>query len=180
MYKYASIVVSGNPGAGKAVLTAKLAEKYGWPIFSVGNLWRKAWQEKYPNKEVSFEQYWGSVSVEDNKKMDAGVKDLIEKGGVIGDFRYCSYLDRSRCLLVFLTADVKIRASRVKGQDKYVGMTEEAIADLLDKREADELRNGFESYGVDYRDPRLYHAVLNSGLLTLDEEFGIINRLMEA
>ena len=103
--KYQSIVFSGLPGAGKSTLVAKLQEIYGWPVLSIGDLWRQKWAKLYPNKEISFEEYWRTTSSEDNRQVNVDFREQATKNHLIGDSRYTVYLKDLPVFLVFLTAD---------------------------------------------------------------------------
>jgi cytidylate kinase len=180
MRMYRSIVLSGYPASGKSVLAARLSEKYGWPVYSMGNLWREKYREMHPKGEISFEEFWGRTTPEDSREMNEQAKRIFENGGIIGDSIYVSYLDRSICLLVFVAADIGIRADRVCGREGYKGMSVEEIRRLLEKRENDELKIGKGLFGIDYRDMKHYHVVINSGKLTVEQEVDVIDRLMES
>lgn len=176
---YKSIVISGTPVSGKSTLSAALSEHYGWKIHSIGSLWRARYAEKYPKGEVSFEEFWSKTTPEDNWVLNEQAKSLFENGGIIGESRYVSYLDASKCLLVFVDADINIRAERAaKGRGEYSSMPVYKIVEILERREADELRVGQELFGVDYRDPKGYHIVLNSGLMTVNQEARAVMELM--
>ena len=103
--KYQSIVFSGLPGAGKSTLVAKLKEIYKWPVLSVGDLWRARWANLYPDKKISFEEYWRTTSSEDNRQVNVDFREQATKNHLIGDSRYTVYLKDLPVFLVFLTAD---------------------------------------------------------------------------
>ncbi len=179
MRRYKSIVLSGYPASGKSALAEQLSKRYGWPVYSMGGLWRKKYAELHPDGDITFEEFWGRTTPEDSRKMNEEAKKIFENGGVIGDSRYVSYLDGSLCLLVFVTAELGIRAQRVCDRDGYKGMSVDEIKRLLEKRENDEFNIGKGLFGMDYRDMRQYHIVINSGKLTVAQEVDIIDRLME-
>jgi hypothetical protein len=51
----------------------------------------------------------------------------------------------------------------------------EEIEGILEKREEDECVIGKDLFGKDYRDSSIYHIVLNTGLLSIDQEFEIVS-----
>ena len=175
--KYQSIVFSGLPGAGKSTLVAKLKEIYGWPILSVGDLWREKWAKLYPNKEISFEEYWRTTSSEDNRQINIDFREKITKDHLLGDSRYTIYLRDLPVLLVFLTADLETRAQRGVGLAKYNGNGQEQIKDILYRRQADEVAASKRLFGYDYRDSANYHLVLNTAMMSQEEEIAAINSL---
>ncbi len=176
--KYQSIVFSGLPGAGKSTLVAKLKEIYKWPVLSVGDLWRARWAKLYPEKEVLFEEYWRTTSSEDNKQVNVDFREAVIKNHLLGDSRYTIYLRDLPVFLVFLTADLETRAKRGVGLAKYNGSGQEEIKDILYRREADEVAASKRLFEYDYRDASNYHLVLNTVMLSQDEEIAIIKSLI--
>jgi cytidylate kinase len=174
--KYNSVIFSGLPGSGKSTLCSRLSKEKGWPIYSIGDLWRKEWQRLYPKGEKSFIDYWASTSREENLRMNVVAREIFVKGDVIGDSRYSIYCKDTDCLLVFITTELNIRAERAKSTGKYQSKSLEDIKGILLQREEDEVRTGRDLFGkdYDYRDKNNYHLVLNSGILTIEEEFKII------
>jgi cytidylate kinase len=176
--KYQSIVFSGLPGAGKSTLVEKLKKIYGWPVLAVGDLWRAKWAKLYPDKSVSFEEYWRTTSSEDNKQVNVDFRETVLKNNLIGDSRYTIYLRDLPMLLVFLSADLDIRARRGVGLAKYNSHSEEEIKKILYQREADEVAASKRLFNYDYRDSRSYHLTLNTGMLSQDEEIAIIQSVL--
>ncbi len=177
---YKSIVLSGNPGAGKSALATALSQKYDWPRHSIGSLWREDYEQKHPKREITFTEYWSKTSMEDNRKVNEQAKTIFERGNVIGELRYTKNLDPSLCLLVFVTADLKTRAARSANRIEHRNMSLQEIAKALQAREEEELSMARELYGkdYDYRDPKNYHLVLDSGKMSIAEEVSAINALM--
>ncbi len=176
--KYQSIVFSGLPGAGKSTLVARLKEIYGWPVLSVGDLWCQRWAKLYPNKEISFEEYWRATSTEDNRQVNVDFREQAAKNHLLGDSRYTIYLKDLPILLIFLTADLDTRAQRGAGLAKYNGSSEKEIKDILYRREADEVAAGKRLFGYDYRDSANYHLIFNTALISQEEEIAIIKTLI--
>ncbi|MFA6376382.1 MAG: cytidylate kinase family protein [Candidatus Paceibacterota bacterium] len=177
--KYQSIVFSGLPGAGKSTLVEKLRKMYGWPVLAVGDLWRDKWAKLYPDKSVSFEEFWRTTSTDDNRQINVDFRESVLKNKLIGDSRYSIYLRDLPILLVFLTADLDTRARRGLGLAKYNSHSEEEIKKILYQREADEVAAGKRLYNYDYRDSRNYHLVFNTGMLTQEEEIAIVDSVMK-
>lgn len=177
--KYQSIVFSGLPGSGKSTLVKKLNEIYGWPVCSIGEIWRQRWAVKYPNKEVTFEEYWSKSSHEDQVQINTEARQIFSKSKVIGDSRYTIYLRDLPIFLVFMSADLEARATRGFGLEKYRGKSIEEIKQILTRREADEMRVGKELFGYDYRDSYYYDLVINSGRLSLEEEIAVIRGVIQ-
>jgi cytidylate kinase len=176
--KYKSIVFSGLPGAGKTTLVKKLSEIYGWPVYSVGDLWRAQWAQKFPNKEVAFEEFWRTTATKDLEQVNIDFAKVAIKGGVVGDSRYAIYLRNLPILLVFLSADLETRATRAYGLEKYKDKSMEEIKQILQQREVDEIAAGRRLYNFDYRDSSYYHVSINTGMLSQEEEIAIIKGLL--
>ena len=174
---YRGIIFSGLPGAGKSYLAQKLAAVYNWPMVSVGDLWRKRYDE-WAGRNITFEEYWRSVSDADNQAMDRQAEKIFSKGAIIGEGRFVKNLQKYPLLLVFVTADIDTRAKFKKDSGKYAGQTVEQIKEILAAREQDELKVGQKLYGYDYRDPAIYHFVLNSSMMPAGEEINIIESLV--
>lgn len=178
---FQSIVLSGNPVSGKSTLAKELQKEYGWPVHSLGGLWRAKYEEMHPKHEITFEQFYSKSSPQDSIDMNMQAKVMFENGNYIGESRLVSYLDQERCLLVYVTAALDIRAQRaISGREEYRGKTIDQIRHILFNREYDEVKVGIQLFNVDYRDPRGYHIVLNSGLLTVKQEFEAVKSLMDA
>jgi len=110
--KYQNIVFSGLPGAGKSTLVKKISEFYGWPVHSIGEIWRQRWAAAYPNKELSFEEYWSKSPREDQMRINIEAREIFTQSKIIGDIRYTIYLRDLPIFLVFMSADLETRATR--------------------------------------------------------------------
>ncbi len=181
MHRYSSIAISGNPVAGKSSLANRLSAAYGWSRLSIGDLQRQRWRRQHPQGEISFEDWWRSTTVKDNMEVNVLAKSTIEKGGIVADSRFCNYLDNSKCLLIFLTAQLSVRVQRAKSRSEYGSMGADELEQLLARREQDELRMGRLLYGedFDYRYPRIFHAIINTDLLNVEQEFRIVDSLIK-
>lgn len=177
MLLYKSVILSGTPASGKSALAKLIEQEYGLEIHSIGKLWRQKWTKLYPNN-IPFEDFWRGSSRKDNMEMDRLAKERIDKGGVIADSRYAAIYSDDKCLKIFLDADLKLRARRVSGRQEYSGKTIEEIEGILERREEDECVIGKDLFGKDYRDSSIYHIVLNTGLLSIDQEFEIVSAVL--
>ncbi len=176
---YTSIILSGLPASGKTTLAKKLSSHYHWRIHSLGQLWRNQWKEKYPQEEIPFEDYWRQTSLADNREINRKAKEIFKRGEVIGDSRYAIYCKDLPSLLIFVTAPLEIRASR--SIEKYPGKSPFDREKILKERERDEVERGRQIFGedYDYREHHHYHLTLNSGVLTVEQEFTLVRSLME-
>ncbi len=171
--KYTAVVISGCPGSGKSTLARKVGEIHNWPVYSIGELWRSEWKKKYPNKEISFENYWKNTSLKENRDMDFKARGIAAKGYAVIDMRYANCcFDLDDVLRIFVHADLNTRVRRAIKINKYPSKSPKQVKKILKKREKDELKMGKKMYGqdMDYRDLDHYHIVLNSRDLSVDEE----------
>jgi len=176
--RYQGVVFSGLPGAGKSALVDKLAAKYGWPVFSAGGQWRKKYEELCQDQEITFEEYWRGIPLDEKRRFANEVDQVYAKGNVIGDSRYAINLRTFPLLLVFVTADLETRAARALALGKYGESDLENIKSILTGRERDETEAGFGLFDYDYRDPNFYHLVINSTKLTINEEAAIVESIV--
>ncbi len=176
---YSSILLSGPPASGKSTLATRLSPLLGWPVYSVGQYWRNqfnALQEDEKRKNIhnsiSFENWWRNTNTEDNLKADQAAKSAFQKGNVIGETRYAIHCKDMNSLLVFVTASIDTRAKRALNTDKYRGKSLAEITHILRERQADELRTGKDMYGgaYDYLDIKPFHVLLNSEMMTPEQE----------
>jgi cytidylate kinase len=179
MGRYRSIVISGPPVSGKSTLVKGLALACKLKSHSIGGEVREMWIKTYPNEEVSFEDFIKRRVLRYNKKIAPELKKLFENNNMVADSRFVSYHDRRKCLLVLVTADLKTRAGMAMHRPEYKGKSLKEIERLLIERDRCDFRAGKRGFGIDYRDPNLYHIVLNSGLLSVKEEVAIIKKAFE-
>ncbi len=181
--RFNGILFSGLPGSGKTTTSRQLAEKLGWPVFYVGGLLRQRWVEKYPDAELTFEEYLRSITPEEERETDTYAHDVLAKGNVIGDMWHGIIGDGLPVLRVFITAPLEVRAQRGMQTDKkeIAGKSLEEIMALLNERENRQLDLAKKLYGsdYDYRDSSGYHITLNSGLLTIEEKINTVLHFFE-
>lgn len=172
--RFKAILLSGLPGSGKSTAVRELSLLLGWPLFSIGDMFRKQWQEKYPNAELAFEDYMKTITLKAHKEMDARARKVFEKGRIVGDMHHGAGITESLpgVLRVFVSAPLEIRAERAKKTGRFEGKSTKQIMRLLDDREQTILDVAKRIYGKSYsfNDPSRYHLVINSGLLTVKEK----------
>lgn len=180
--KFTSIFLAGPPVSGKSTLAKMLAERLNFPIYSIGRMFREEWAKKYPNQEISFEEYWRNLSPSEVKYQDNVATAVFAKGNVIAEGRYAIMCQSLPTMLrILVTAPLEIRAQRALALERYQGKSVEEIKAILLSREEDEVKMGKELYGeaYDYRAADYYHFVVNSGPLSLDEEVAVITKLFD-
>ena len=180
MAAYNALLLSGLPGSGKSTLAKKLSEIYGWPVHSIGGLWRGQWKSVYKTGEEQqknpFPQWWASQPLEAQHEMNRKAREVISNGNAIGDFRYSVCCKGLPALFVFVTADLEVRVNRALLLPVNKGKTVGPMRGELLSRETEEVKIGREQFGsgYDYRGFEQYDVVVNSGMLSLEQEAAIV------
>ena len=172
------IVISGDPGSGKSTLVYMLSEEYGKEVYAVGLYWRNMYKKEHPDGSITFEEYWGTRSDRDQLEANRSLRHYAQDLGYIVDTRYASIFDKERCLIIYLRAPLEVRAERLARRPEYSGKALEEIEAILRKRQDDEVAIGKRLFGVDYRDRNLYHLILDTSLLTPEEELSAVKSEM--
>lgn len=176
--RFKAINLSGLPGSGKSTAVRELSLLLGWPLFSIGDMFRKQWQEKYPNAEMAFEDYMKTISLKEHKAMDLRAQKVFEKGHIVGDMHHGAGITETLpgVLRVFITAPLEVRAERAKKTGRFEGKSKKQIMKLLAEREQTILEVARKIYGKSYsfNDPSRYHLVINSGHLTVKEKITLL------
>lgn len=175
---YNSIVLSGTPVSGKSTLAKRLATHYEMERFSLGDLWRARYAKEGREGE-SFEAFYGRHPAEESRRMNDEAKRMFENGNYVGESRIISYLDPEKCLRIFVTADLEVRAERARGRDDYKNIDMAQVMRILKRREDDEARVSVELYGIDYRDPSTFELKIDTGAMSVDEEVALVRSLFD-
>lgn len=189
---YNAIGICGLPKSGKTELCKRLKDIYGWRSTSIGQLCRdryEQWISENRDRRISFEEYWGRgfFTNDDILKVNEEAREMVSKGNMILDSRYLAVncKDLNNVATFFLTADIDIRVERVKNSKEYLGKNEKEIRLILENRERDELKRGQEIYaGVfngnyDYRDPKRFHLLINTGMMSIEQEVEVVRSFLE-
>lgn len=180
MANYSALLLSGLPGSGKSTLARKLSDVYSWPVHSIGGLWRGQWKSTYQTEEEQqqnpFPQWWASQPLGAQQEMNRKAREVISRGNVIGDFRYSVCCKGLPAFFVFVTADLEVRVKRALLLAVNKGRTAEQMRDELLNRETEEVKLGKEQFGddYDYRALGQYDVVVNSAMLSLEQEVTIV------
>ena len=174
------ITITGILGSGKSTVAKKLAELYGFEIFSTGAILRAAAAERGMdlldlNKEL-------------NSKLDSdrSMDDLIDNTTIrvaserkddklIFDSRMAWHFVPG-AFKVFVTVDPRVAAERVI-KDPRPGEpaedVDELCAELVERSRVEQARFQY-LYGVDYYDYKNFDLVVDSSARTPDEVTAII------
>src|SRR3972149_9581302 len=181
------IIISGLPCSGKSVLCEKLNIEYGWPVHSIGQMWREKWKLEYPNGEIAFPDWWRKTSDQDNILVNEEMMSEMKRKSLIVDSRYTPFycLDLPY-LRVFLDADLETRARRVldrHNQNLEKGIereqrTLEQVREILKTRGEDEYQRGFVLFKEDYRNPAFYQLKIDSSNMSISQELESIKNVI--
>jgi cytidylate kinase len=157
-------------------LAKLLAEEFNWNYISVGHLWRDLWKQRYPNGEISFEEFWVKTTDEENLEMDKRIGEVIKQGHYIADLRY-GFLHRDpKILIVFTFCDINVKVNRALEKNAYPGKGFEEIKQIIEQREKDEVDRSLKLYGQDYRDPKNYDIKFDTTNSPPEEALNIITQ----
>lgn len=171
--KYKLATIGGTPLSGKSTVAKGLAEATGWRLISAGQVWREAWRERFPDQEITFEEFWRSTTLEENRQLDEKFKGILEEGeGIIAEGRYIgARVSGDKHLKAFVTAPLETRAARLLKRGDSGAQTIEEARETILKREEDER----EKYCLLYPDKPVYwvpennHITVDTGALTPEQ-----------
>lgn len=188
---YNALGVSGDPCSGKTSLIGRLTKELGWPVISIGGLFRQRF-EKWKSENLSwrksadFDEWWANtVSDADIRQVNRVAAGRLAEANVILDSRYVAENAKNlpSVARIFLTAPLEVRGVRALAAGRYQGIPlrgANGVMDRLNQRGTSEYEKGQALFGIDYRDTRDYHLSLNTGLLTLDQELSQVLTLVRA
>lgn len=184
-----AIGLSGDPCSGKTVLIRELERVLGWEVLSIGGLFRKrfiTWQADLPSlrNTADFDEWWANrVSDRDIRQVNREARERLERGEVILDSRYVAVnaQDFPTVARIYLTAPLEVRGQRALISGRYPGLSlrgDGGAMDKLHRRALEEYKKGTDLFKIDYRDPTAYHLILNTGMLSLDQEISQVLHLI--
>jgi predicted cytidylate kinase len=167
------VAVSGPPGSGKTTVAALVAQKLGYELVLVGQIFRKMAEER----RVSLELF-GSLAEEDetiDKELDMRtIKVAKAKDNIVLEGRLTAALVRKEgvdALTVYIDASEEIRAARIAGRE---GKDPVKVLNEMRTRERSERKRYKAYYGIDPYECTSYDLRLNSGAMTPEELADII------
>ncbi len=157
------ITVGGSIASGKTTLAKRISEKFGLKHISAGIVMRDAAKERNMSL-IEFSKF-AEGNPEIDQEIDARQKKLSEMGNCVVDGRLSAHFIDSG-LKIWLTAPIKVRASRAFTRDKFKNINESI--DKVTKREASEKKRYKEFYGIDLDDMKIYDLILNTEKWDID------------
>ena len=174
------ISITGNLGSGKSTICAILRDKYGFEIFSTGNI----------NREVARKLGISALELNKRLKQDHSLDDEIDStvtrisierkdDKLIFDSRMAWHFARDT-FKIFLTIDPSEAARRVmlnpRGEEEKYSSVEDARNGLIARGNVERERF-MDIYGVDYFDNNNYNLIVDTTSRTPDE---IVRIIMES
>jgi len=164
------VTVSGLHGTGKSTYAARIAKRLGLRHVSAGLLFRRLAKEKY----LSLEEF-GQLALRDpsiDRLVDEETMNVAEKGDVVVDGQLAGWvLKEVANFRIYLTAPEKVRLDRISKRDALE--LREAEKETL-ARERVQNERYRRHYGFDVADRTIYHMVLDTSLLPIDDTAKIL------
>jgi cytidylate kinase len=163
------ITLSGVPGSGKTTAAKLLAEKLGWPSYSVGGLRGDMALERgltidELNKLGETDDWTDTLVDEQQHQLGTTQDNFVIEGRLSWHFIPHSFK-------ILLLCDPAAAATRVfeakkhqtldRSDEPTYATLEEARA-VIDARTASDVKRYQTHYGLDYRDPSHYDLVLDT------------------
>jgi len=165
-----AVIVSGLHGTGKSTYAKNIAKIFRLRHVSAGEIFRQiAAERKLSLVELSSE---AEKSEAIDRLIDERTEREIEKGGVVVDALIAGWIERGHnTLKIYLSAPLETRINRIASRDgvSYVEAEEATIS-----RERIERRRFKKLYGIDIDDLSIYDLVLNTGLMPIELNIGVI------
>lgn len=171
------ITVGGPPGAGTSTLCRLLKEELGVKYVYAGQIFR----DKAKKLNMSLAQFSdlceGDPSYD--RRLDNDMMDIARKGNVIVEGRMIGPLCHKfniSSFKIYIHSDPRTRAERVMERD---GGDLEEVVRMMEDREESEAQRYLEYYDIDPREIHWYDLVLDSTMISPQEELNIILRELE-
>ena len=171
------ISITGNLGSGKSTICSILRDRYGFEIFSTGNI----------NREVARKLGISALELNKRLKIDHSLDDEIDStvtrisierkdDKLIFDSRMAWHFAKDT-FKIFLTIDPSEAARRVmlnpRGEEEKYNSVEDARNGLIARGNVERERF-MDIYGVDYFDNNNYNLIVDTTSRTPDEIVKII------
>ena len=181
------ICISGLTGSGKSTLSKRLAEHYGVPLLSGGDMLKKL----IAGDEAMADPGWwerevGRAAMEirrrdpgfDKRVDEELIKAALRLRDVVLDSWTMPYLlEAEDKVAIFLKADLKVRAKRVALRD---GLPVEVAEERIRRKDSETAEIYEKLYGFRLgEDLRPFHLVLDTSRLNRDQVFSIVRRFVD-
>lgn len=170
-----TITISGLHGAGKTTYAKILSKDFGLRHISAGELFRQIAKDK--GISIIELSELASDSQEIDRLIDERTKKEAEKGGVIIDGLLAGWMAENIAnIKIHLVASERVRIERIASRDQ-LSYDDARKATLL--RERIEKERFKKVYNLNIDDHSIYDMVLNTGLLSLKANVGVIRSFIQ-
>jgi len=164
------ITIGGLHGVGKSTHSELLSKLLGLEYLSTGMIFRDIAKQR--NTSL---MGLTKLSTEDRTidlQIDNMSKERLMKGGIIFDSLLAAHLSIGiEALRIYLFAPIEVRMMRIAEREKR--NLEEIWTETL-IREKSELQRFKEYYDIDLNDTSIYHLLLDTSLMRIDDNVKIL------
>jgi cytidylate kinase len=166
------ITISGNLGAGKTTLAARLSKELGYEELYIGGIMRELAAEQKMTIEEFYERLKHNPELE--RRVDERQEQLMrEKDNLVIQGRIAWFFSRSspfKIFNIFLTVKPEVGAERTSKRPENSGTNAGALLIANAKRVATEQKRYRTLYNIeDFTDPSHYNLILDTTHLTEQE-----------
>ena len=174
---FRNIAISGRIAVGSSSLAKGLSLRLGWKLRDAGQIFRDVTAQAGFNLEVDIDKAIGGRDDQIDKEVDRKTIEILNQGhNSIVTSKLAGFLGKEAegVLRVLVVCRIDDRVSRYS---KDRGYPVEEAKRLLEEREDKDREKWERMYGkVDFFDPEIFHLVIDSGKLRIDEEVDSILR----
>lgn len=168
------IAMGGLHGTGKTTYAKALAQQFSLRHVSAGEAFRKLAEEEGLTLQELAEKAEMDPSID--RRIDEAVKKEAALGSVVIDGQLAAWMAGDNAdLKIYLTAPDKVRFERIACRD---GLTLQEAEHTTREREAREMRRFKELYGIDVKDLSIYHLIIDTSLLPLEETMKTLKNIV--
>jgi len=167
------LAISGPPGSGKTTVCSLVAEKLGYKVVLVGQVFRQMALERKMDL-VAFGKLAEEDETIDRELDDRMVTIAKESGDIVIEGRLAGALLKNMKVPVFaayIDASEKVRAQRIAQREQK---DPETVLREIQARERSERKRYMAYYGIDPSDRQLYDLWIDSSELPPDNIADII------
>ena len=168
------IAMGGLHGTGKTTYAKALAQQFSLRHVSAGEAFRKLAEEEGLTLQELAEKAEMDPSID--RRIDEAVKKEAALGSVVIDGQLAAWMAEDNAdLKIYLTAPDKVRFERIACRD---GLTLQEAEHTTREREAREMRRFKELYGIDVKDLSIYHLIIDTSLLPLEDTMKTLKNIV--
>lgn len=174
---YKNIAISGRIAVGSSSLAKALSLRLGWKLRDASQIFRDVTAQAGFNLEVDIDKAIVSRDDQIDKEVDIKTVETLSGGfNTIVTSKLAGFLSRNieNVLRILIVCSVEDRINRYK-KDRGYSLTD--AKRLLEEREEKDKEKWGRLYGeLDFFDPQIFHLVIDSGKLRVEEEVDLILR----